>query len=188
MDQQDRKKQEEIAAVEPHKSPFDTFGVAIFLVVLAQLIVIIGLNLYQKGRFTTMSDRLAQSQATLASPEYAGVNAQLDQVLAGQERLQKTLSTKVRWSQFYTLLNGVTPKNVRISALQLGEGGTFRADGQTPSMASLAQLLVAWQKGTETAPTPFSTVVLASNSIGAEGGDRAVNFSITGSVNLGRLQ
>jgi cytochrome c-type biogenesis protein CcmH/NrfG len=188
VDQQDRKKQEEIAAVEPHKSPFDTFGVAIFLVVVVQLVVMVGLNIYQKGRYQNLTDQLVAHQTTLASAENATLNTQLEEVLAGQTLLQSSLAEKVKWAQFYTLLNAVTPKNVRVTSAQVSTNGSYRIDGQTPTMTTLAQLLVAWQKGTEAAPTPFSTVELASNSFGTEGGNRTVNFSITGTINLGRLQ
>lgn len=188
MDQQDRKKQEEIAAVEPQKSPFDTFGVAIFLVVLVQLVVMFGLNIYQKGRFEKLSEQLSAHQTTLASSEYSTLNTQLEEVLAGQSLLQSALADKVKWAQFYTLLNNVTPKNVRVTSAQISTNGSYRIDGQTPTMTTLAQLLVAWQKGTDTAPTPFSTVELASNAFGTDGGNRTVNFSITGTINLGRLQ
>lgn len=188
MDQQDRKKQEEIAAVEPHKSPFDTFGVAIFLVVVVQLLVMVGLNIYQKGRFQNLTDQLSAQQTKLSSAEYVTLNTQLEEVLAGQSLLASSLSEKVKWAQFYTLLNNVTPKNVRVTSAQISTNGSYRIDGQTPTMTTLAQLLVAWQKGTSTAPTPFSSVELASNSFGVEGGNRSVNFSITGSINIGRLQ
>lgn len=188
MDQQDRKKQEEIAAVEPHKGLFDTFGVAIFLVVLVQLVVMIGLNVYQKSRYQNLSDQLSTHQTKLASAEYSTLNTQLEEVLAGQKVLETVLAEKVQWSKFYTLLNGVTPKNVRITSAQLGASGSIRIDGQTPTLTSLAQLLVAWQKGTSAAPTPFSSVELASNSFGTEGSNRVVTFSITGTVNVGSLR
>jgi len=188
LDQQDRKKQEEIAAVEPHKSPFDTFGVAIFLVVLVQLVVMVGLNIYQKGRYQNLSEQLAAHQTTLASDQYSTLNTQLEEVLAGQNALETALAGKVKWAQLYTLLNAVTPKNVRVTSMQMGASGNYRIDGNTPSMTTLAQLLVAWQKGTAAAPTPFASVELASNSFATEGGSRVVNFSITGTFNLGRLQ
>lgn len=190
MDSQDRKKpeHEEIAAVEPHKGPFDTFGVAIFLVVLVQLVVMVGLNIYQKGRYQNLSEQLSAHQTTLASPEYSTLNTQLEEVLAGQKVLESVLAEKVQWSKFYTLLNGITPKNVRITSAQLGAGGSFRIDGQTPTLTTLAQALVAWQKGTAAAPTPFASAELASNSFGTEGTARVVNFSITGTINMGSLQ
>lgn len=188
MDSQDRKKQEEIAAVEPHKSPFDTFGVAIFLVVLVQLVVMVGLNIYQKGRFTNLSNQLSAHQTTLASAEYSTLNAQLEEVLAGQKTLESALAEKVNWGRFYGLLNSATPKNVRVTSLQVSTGGAIRIDGQTPTMSTLAHLLVAWQKGTDAAPTPFTTIELSGNSFGTEGGSRVVNFTMTGTVNVGGLK
>jgi hypothetical protein len=188
VDQQDRKKQEEIAEVEPVKGPFDTFGVAIFLVVLVQLVVMMGLNIYQKGRFQNLSDQLTAHQTTLASEQYGTLNTQLEEVLDGQQLLQTALAQKVNWAQFYTLLNASTPKNVRVTSVQIGQNGSVRIDGQTPTLTTLAQLLLAWQKGTTAAPTPFSSVELSSNSYATEGSGRVVGFTITGTINLGRLQ
>lgn len=188
MDPQDHKKQEEIAAVEPHKSPFDTFGVAIFLVVLVEIVVLVGLNLYQKSRFQSLSEQLSAHQTTLASAEYATLNTQLEEVLAGQKLLQGVLADKLKWPQFYAQLNASTPKNVKINSVQIGASGAYRIDAQTPTMTSLAQTLVAWQKGSAAAPTPFESAKLSSNSFGTDGGNRVVNFTVSGTINLARLK
>lgn len=187
MDQHD-KKQEPIAEVEATKSPFDTFGVAIFLVVLVEIILLIGLNLYQKSRYESLTKELNSHKQTLASAEYASLNNQLEEVLAGQKILQTTLASKVKWSQFYHLLNGVTPKNVKINSIQLNANGSFRAEGQTPTLSTLAQLLVAWQKGTDAAPTPFSDAKLSTNGYVNDGGNRTVGFSVVGSIDLSRMK
>ncbi|QQG49998.1 MAG: hypothetical protein HZB70_00205 [Candidatus Berkelbacteria bacterium] len=188
MAQNDQKNQEEIAQVEATKSPFDTFGVAIFLVVLVEILLLIGLNLYQKSRAQTIGNKISASQKTLASPEYTTLNTQLEEVLAGQKLLQTVLDSKVNWSQFYTMLNAVTPKNVKVNSIQLNVNGTFRLDGETQSMSSLAQALVVWQKGSTAAPTPFSSAKLSNNGFATKDGNRIVSFTISGSLNMGVLK
>ncbi len=188
MTTRDQKDQEEIAQVEATKSPFDTFGVAIFLVVLVEILLLVGLNLYQKSRSQTIGNKISENQKTLALPEYAGLNTQLEEVLAGQKLLQTVLASKVNWSQFYAMLNAVTPKNVKVNSVQLNTNGTFRLEGETQTMSSLAQALVAWQKGSTAAPTPFTAAKLSNNGFATKDGNRIVSFSITGSLNLGVLK
>lgn len=188
MDRQDQNKQEDIATVEAAKNPFDTFGVAIFLVVLVEVVLLFGLNLYYKSRTESLSQKLNEHQATLASAEFSTLNTQLEEVLEGQELLKTALASRVKWSNFYSMLNAVTPKNVRINNIQVGNTGTFRADGETASLSSLAQAIVAWQEGSPSAPTPFSNVALSSNSFSNVDGRRVVIFSITGTADMGRLK
>lgn len=182
------KKQEDIAQVEATKSPFDTFGVAIFLVVLVEILLLVGLNLYQKSRSQTIGNKISESQKTLASPDYATLNTQLEEVLSGQKLLQTVLANKISWSRFYSMLNAVTPKNVKVNSVQLNANGTFRIEGETQTMSSLAQALVAWQKGSAAAPTPFADAKLSNNGFGTKDGNRIVSFSVSGSLNLGVLK
>jgi hypothetical protein len=189
LDTHDKKPEtEKIAEVEVKRSPFDTFGVAIFLVVLVQIVILIGLNLYQKSRAASLSAQLNGHRTTLASPGYVELNTQLEEVLSGQRLLQETLAGKVKWSLFYHQLNAVTPKNVKVNSVQVGANGTFRLEGETPTLASLAQALVAWQKGTAAAPTPFANVKLNSNGYANDGNNRVVSFSVSGSLNIGGLK
>lgn len=188
MDHHDQKKQEDITGVEVTKNPFDTFGVAVFLVVVVEIVLLIGLNLYQKSRFESLSKQLSAHQTTLASAEFSTLNTQLEEVLAGQKLLQTTLASKVKWSEFYKLLNNVTPKNVKVNSIQVNVNGTFRIEGETPTMTTLAQLLVAWQKGTTAAPTPFASAKLNGNGFASDNGNRVVSFSISGTLNQARLK
>ncbi len=188
MDRQDQTNQPDIAPVEAVKNPFDTFGVAIFLVVLVEVILLFGLNLYYKSRTQSLSQKLIEHQATLASAEFSTLNTQLEEVLEGQDLLKTALASRVQWSKFYLMFNAVTPKNVRINTMQVSDTGTFRADGETASLSSLAQAIVAWQKGSASAPTPFSKIILSSNSFSNIEGRRVVAFSISGTADLGRIK
>lgn len=187
MDRHDQK-QETIASVEATKHPFDTFGVAIFLVVLVEIILLVGLNLYQKSRAQNLGRQLNEAKQTLATPEYAKLNNQLEEVLAGQQKLQTVLAGKAQWSKFYSLLNGVTPKNVKINSIQVSNSGTFRIEAETPTLSTLAHALVAWQNGTAAATTPFSSVKLNANGYASDRGSRIVTFSVSGTINLSRMK
>lgn len=182
------KNQEPISDLEVTKHPFDTFGVAVFLVVLVEIVLLVGLNLYQKSRAEALTKELNVHQNTIASADYATINTQLEEVLAGRQTLQSALAAKVRWAQFYNMVNAVTPKNVHVATLQVNNNGTFRAEGQTTSLSSLAQALVAWQKGSGQIATPFSTVTLNANGFTSDGGRRLVTFSISGNINMGAIR
>ena len=192
MDTQDRRhaggKGEEIASVETTKPVIDTFGMLVFFIVVAEIILVIGLNLYQKSRINTLSDQLQTTRTALAAPDNATINSQVNEVLDGSDQLKAVLSQKTRWSKFYTLLNAVTPKNVKVTGLSIADTGAFRAEGSTGTLTDLAALMVAWRQGTSDIATPFSAVNLSSNGFSDQNGHRVVTFSISGQVNTGVLQ
>lgn len=192
MDTHDRRHnspiKEEIAAVEAARPVIDTFGILIFFVIVVEIVLLLGLGLYQKSRINTLTTKLGEKKAYLQEPANITINTQINEVLAGKDRLQTILENKTRWSTFYTLLNGVTPKNVKVSALSVSENGVFRAEGTTPTLADLARLLVAWEKGSESVKTPFSKVTLNSNAFSAVGSGQVVTFSVSGQVNTGVLR
>ncbi len=180
---------EDIAAVSAVTYTIDTFGTIIFFVVLVQVVLLIGLNLYQNSRITSGQKTLTAKQATLQTTNYRTINDQVNQVLSGNSLLAAALASKVEWGKFYSQLNAVTPKNVQLTTLSITDAGQFKADGKTTSLDSLAKALVVWQKGTDTTPTPFSTVNLASNGFTATtSGSRQVTFSISGQINIGGLR
>ena len=192
MDTQDRRhsgqSKEDIASVEAEKPVIDTFGTLVFIIVVVEIVLVFGLNLYQKSRISTLSTQLQEASSALSLPENATLNTQVGEVLSGGDKLKGVLSTRVRWSKFYTVLNGVTPKNVKIIGLSIADGGAFRAEGTTTSLTDLAKLLVAWRDGTSEIATPFTTVSLNSNGFSDSGGQRVVTFSISGTVNTGALR
>lgn len=180
-------KQQAIAAVEEVTQPLDTFGRIVFLVIILEIALMVGLNLYEKSRYKTISNDLADKQQQLASADNATINSQVSDVLSGQAKLQLVLSNKLNWASFYTALNAVTPKDVRISSITISQSGVFKASGETGSLSSLARALTAWQKGVTTTPSPFSSVILNSDGYTSDGTNRRVSFSISGQVNLGSL-
>lgn len=192
MDTQDRRHlgqpKEEIASVEGGKPVIDTFGVLVFIIVVVEIVLVFGLNLYQKSRVESLTTKLQEVSNELRLPENATLNTQVSEVLSGGDRLQTVLNSKVRWSKFYTLLNAVTPKNVKLTGLSITDSGAFRAEGNTSSLSDLAKLVVAWRDGTPAIATPFTTVALNSNGFSDSGGSRVVTFSISGSVNTGALK
>jgi hypothetical protein len=180
---------EDIAAVTASTYTIDTFGTIIFFVVLAQIVLLVGLNLYQKSRISSTEKVLASKQTTLQTANYKTINDQVNQVLSGNTLLASALASKVDWGKFYSRLNAVTPKNVQLVTLSITDAGQFKADGKTASLDSLAKALVVWQQGSGTTPTPFSTVTLASNGFTTTtAGSRQVTFSISGQINLGALR
>lgn len=180
---------EDIAAVTASTYTIDTFGTIIFFVVLVQIVLLVGLNLYQKSRITSTEKTLAAKQATLQTASYKTINDEVNQVLSGNTLLAAALNSKVNWSKFYTELNAITPKNVQLTTLSITDAGQFKADGKTASLDSLAKALVVWQNGESPTVTPFSTVTLASNGFTTTTtGSRQVTFSISGQINLGALR
>lgn len=180
--------QETIASIESGISSFETFGRVIFFVVIVEVVLIVGLNFYQNSRITSYNQKIEQIQAEISAPEYAAINEQVVQVLAGSEKLKVVLGSKVLWGKFYSQLNAVTPKDVRVTSVSISDGGTVKLDGETASLSSLAKLLIAWNKGTSAATTPFTSVMLASNGYADEEGSRRVIFSVTGQINTGGLR
>lgn len=180
---------EDIAAVSAATYTIDTFGTIIFFVVLAQVILLLGLNLYEQSRVKSTNKTIAARQTTLTNATYATLNNEVNQVLTGNVLLSKALASKVDWGKFYAELDGVTPKNTQLTTLSITDSGQFKADGKTASLDSLAKALVAWQNGVGDTPTPFSTVTLASNGYTtASDNNRQVSFSISGQINLGALK
>jgi cell division protein FtsL len=180
--------QEKIASVESDFGTFSSFGVIIFVIVIVQIAVMILLNVYQNSRYEKASNEIATIQSQLNDSTHKKVNNQVNDITAGLSRLGGVLDSRIKWSSFYTQLNTVTPKNVKLNSISVSESGTFKADGITDSMSSLAQLIVAWQKGSDTVTTPFSSVSLGSNGYVVEGGVRKVSFSISGQIILGGLK
>jgi Tfp pilus assembly protein PilO len=177
-----------ISQLTSGQSPLNTFGTIIFFVVVLEIALLFFLNLYQAGRITTLTNKVAEDRKTLATSNYATLNNQIEEVLAGNQLLGQVLASRVQWSTFYKMLDAVTPKNTRFNSLTISEAGTFKGDGQTTSLGSLAQALVAWQKGTEAIATPFSSIALTGNNFTDVDGRRLVSFSIAGQVNLGKLK
>lgn len=180
--------EEDIASVESGKPVIDSFGMIVFFVVVVEFLLLAGLNLYQKSRIEYLTDGLAETKTALNLPENATLNTQIDEVMSGGEKLKSVLAGKTRWSKFYTLLNAVTPKSVKLTGLTIADTGTFRAEGSASSLSDLARLLVAWRSGTDAIATPFSAVTLNSNGFSNVGSRRVVTFSISGSINTGVLR
>jgi len=183
-----RQVEREVAGLYDDETGFSGFGVAIFLVVIVEIGLLFFLNLYQKSRVETLTKEIESKRTELDSGDNGVINQQMEQALGGSTQLQTVLAQKVRWSKFYSALNAVTPRDVRLTSFSVSQDGAFRADGQTSSLASLARLLVAWQKGSDKAATPFSSVELMSNGYVSEGSARAVSFSVSGQINLEGLR
>ena len=146
------------------------------------------LNLYQESRIKKVAGVLAGYQQQLSQPDNKGVNTQIEEVLAGSKRLETLLASKVNWGRFYTLLNGVTPKNVKVNTVALTQDGAVKIDGQAESLPILAQAIVAWRDGAVGKPTPLSNLTLASNGYAVVDGKRVVSFSVTGQADLSKLK
>jgi hypothetical protein len=189
LDRQEVAPQEEITSVSQPTYSIDSFGTIIFVVVLVEIIILVGLNFYQKSRITSLTNQLAAKQTQLQGPNYATLNNEVNQVLSGSAQLQAVLASKVKWSTFYSDLNAVTPKTAQLTTLSIAGDGSFKADGKADSLATLAKALVAWQQGVGQLVTPFSSVTLASDTLnGSTGSSNQVSFSISGQINLGVLR
>ncbi len=178
----------DIAAVSAVTYTVDTFGTLIFIVVFVEIVLLLGLNLYQKSRITSGERTLEEKQALLLTPNYRTINAEVNQVLSGNVLLSTTLKNKVDWPKFYAQLNAITPKDALISTFSVTENGSFKADGRTTSLDSLAKLMIAWQQGAGAVKTPFASAALASDGFTTSTGARQVTFSISGQINLGALK
>ena len=179
---------EPIASIDDVAKPLDTFGKIVFLVIVVEIVLMAGLNLYQKSRIDSLTATLQTRQDELKSPEFATLNKQVEEVLLGSEKLASILASKTDWTVFYRKLNEVTPKNVRLSTINITDTGSFKADGETASLSSLAVALVAWKQGTDNVTTPFSNLTLTSNGFTSDGAARRVTFSVSGQVDFGRIQ
>lgn len=176
-----------IAGVEELTQPIDSFGRIVFLVIILEIILMAGLNLYEKSRLNTITQDLNTKQQQLASADYATLNSQVNDVLGGQAKLQAVLSAKLNWSNFYTMLDAVTPKDVRLTSISISESGAFKASGETSTLTSLARAMTAWQKGVTGVATPFTSLALNNDGYTTDSGSRRVTFSVSGQVNLGSL-
>lgn len=179
---------EEIASVGSGRAPIDFFGTVIFFVVLVQAFLMIGLNLYQLSQVSKANAELIIAKQTLDGEDYKRLNTEIEEVLAGNDKLQQVLASKVKWSNFYRQFNAVTPKNVRLKAMSVSENGNFKADGETADFTSLARAVVAWRDGTSDIRTPFSSVTLTNNGYQSDGANRRVSFSLSGQINIGGLK
>lgn len=180
--------QNQIAGIMEGRSAAETFGRIIFLIVIVELVVLMGLNLYQRSRVGSLEKKITAAEQKLASGDYKLLNDQVDDVLAGAAKLEKALASKADWAIFYRQLNAITPKDVRIKAVAINDKGAFKLDAETTSLTSLAQTLVAWRGGLADAKTPFTGVTLNNNSFITEGNSRRVSFSVSGQINLGGLR
>lgn len=180
-------KQDPIASIESGVSHFDSFGRVIFFVVLVEILLIVGLNFYQKSRVNALDQRLGELRTELNGTEYRALDNQVEQVLSGSDKLKSLLSSKLQWGKFYSQLNLVTPQDARVTSVSISESGSVKIDGETASMTSLAKLLVSWENGSASAESPFSSLTLASNGYSEDATGRKVVFSATGQVNLGLL-
>lgn len=179
--------QERIEPLRATESALDHFGMIIFFVIVLEVAMLFGLNLYQDSRTKTLNTQLGEKKAQLASSDNVTINNQIEEVLSGADKLGTVLNTRVQWSNFYRQLDAVTPKNVKLTTFSLGDSGVFRADGFTPSLSTLATAMVAWTSGVTGHPTPFSSIILNSNGYTAHGAGRIVSFSVSGNVNIGAL-
>lgn len=180
--------QEEIASVSQPSYSIDNFGTIIFVVVVVEILIMIGLNFYQTSRIHSLTTQKNAVQTKLASANYATLNNEVNQVLSGNQQLQVILASKVKWSVFYNELNNVTPKTIQFTTFSIAQNGTFKADGKTDSLQTLAKALVAWQHGVGDVKTPFASVILSSDSLANGSGNRQVTFSISGQINTGSLR
>lgn len=188
MTEDREKNQEEISPLTSGRQSIDTFGYLIFFVVVIEIALIFGLNLYQKSRIETLNNELIQKKQLLSSEAYKTLNTQVDEVIEGRDTLKTVLNSKVKWASFYGMLNSVTPKDVSLVEISVSDSGAFSASGQTTSLSSLAKAIIAWQAGTATTPTPFSSVSLNSNGYFSKNGQRQVSFSVSGSINMGLIK
>lgn len=180
--------QDQISSLKDASKTLNSFGVIIFVVIVVEIILLIGLNLFQTTRVKSLDDELSTLRSTLSSAEYKALNGQVEEVISGTEKLQTVLNSKVKWSNFYKRLGAITPKDVKLSTINISADGSFKADGETNSLTSLAQAIVTWNTGTPTIVTPFNTVRLNSNGYVLRDGKRKVNFTVSGQINLGRLR
>ncbi len=180
--------QDRISSLEDASKTLNHFGVIIFFVILAEIILLFGLNLYQKSRFNTLATELNTLRGTLSSAEYKNLNDQVEEVISGAEKLDLVLGAKVKWSNFYSQLNAITPKDVKLGSINIGSDGSFKAEGETASLTSLARAMVAWNQGTASVTTPLSAIKLNSNGFVAKDGGKRVSFTISGQINLGRIR
>ncbi len=181
-------KQEHISPLTTGKSALDSFGIAIFFIIVVELVLLIGLNLYQASKIADLDKRQTSAKTKLATADYKTINTEIDGALAGDSLLKTALDSKVHWSGLFNQLNAVTPKDVKLSSVSISEDGSVHFDGQTTSMSSLAQALVSWQSGVPNHKTPLSDVILASNGFADANSKKVVTFSITAGVNQGSLQ
>lgn len=180
--------QDRISLLEDASKTLNSFGVTVFFVVLAEIILLFGLNLYQQSRFKTLTGELDTLRSSLNSAEYRTLNSQVEEVIAGAEKLDMVLAAKVKWSNFYAQLNAITPKDVKLNSFNISADGSFKADGETTNLTSLARALVTWNQGTPSVATPFTVIKLNSNGFVAKSGGKRVNFTISGQINLGRIR
>lgn len=180
--------QDQIASLKDASKTLNSFGVVIFGVIIVEILLLFGLNLYQKARVNSLTDELTALRSTLSSAEYRTLNNQVEEVISGTDKLEVVLASKVKWGSFYQMLGKITPKDVKLSTINISSDGTFKADGETTSMTSLAQALVSWNNGTPTVTTPFNIVKLNSNGFISVEGVRKVGFTISGQINLGRIR
>ena len=180
--------QDRISSLKDASKTLNSFGVVVFFVIIAEVILLFGLNLYQVSREKSLSGELVNLRASLNSAEFKTLNNQVEEVVSGTEKLKTVLASKVKWSKFYQQLGAITPKDVKLSTINISSDGSFKADGETTSMTSLAQALVGWNTGTPTVTSPFNVVKLNSNGFIKVDGKRRVSFTISGQINLGRIR
>jgi len=180
--------QEKIASIESASKTLNSFGLIIFFVIVAEVVLLFGLNLYQESRTKSLNNNLTVLQSTLSSASYDQLNTQVEEVISGKERLELVLNSKARWSKFYSLFNSITPKNILIKNVNISNEGSFKADGETTSLTNLAKALVAWNGSVKTTQSPFTFIKLSSNGYGVTNGQKRVTFSVTGQINLGILR
>ena len=193
MDNQDQTNQQyrttPIASVEDVNRPANTNGYLLLAVVIIMAITLYTLNVYEKSHISTLNTQISNDQKTLSSSKYQTLNSQVNDIISGQQYLNSTLDSRLNWSAFYSSLNGVTPTNVSLTDVSITNAGAFMASGQAANLTSLATALVAWNKGTQSAVTPFSSVTLNGESLTTtSNGNTVVSFSVTGKVNLGALK
>ncbi len=135
-----------------------------------------------------MNQELSTLRNTLSGAEYSTINTQVEEVISGTERLATVLATKVKCSNFYKQLNQVTPKSVKLNTINVTSDGAFKADGETKSLSSLAQALVAWNGGTPTVASPFSVIKLNSNGFISGSSGKRVSFTVSGQIDLGSVR
>ena len=190
IDQHDRKPvaQEAIATLSSGVNALDTFGVIIFFVVIVEIVLLIGLNIYEKSRIDSLTGTISKTQTELNSDADKTINNQIGDVVVGADKLKTALDAKVPWSKLFVMVNAVTPKDVVLHNFTVNDSGSFKADGETISLTSLAQAVVAWRDGTADIVTPFSSVTLGGNSYTNDATTRKVTFSISGQVNIEALR
>ncbi len=190
MDTQDKKPavQEKIASLGTGVNALDTFGMIVFFVVIVEIVLLIGLNIYEKSRIDKLTTEINTTSGVLNSADYKTINDQISDVIVGSDQLKVALNKRVPWSKMFTMINAVTPKNVKINSLSINETGTFKADGETTSLSSLADAMVAWKDGVGSVESPFSTVTLGGNGYTGDALSRKVTFSISGQIDVNLLK